>query len=462
MWCPGAGCNRIAITTDMLFAGQDGCQGITAVCGGKGGCQTRFCFLCGGEPHSGPCPVIGLEEGSEEDEQPERQRLIRDAQRERRVLSSEERKWRIEFQQGVRDLRAQGLSRAEYLLRRESLFEEWRQDLEMRQQRRLERAGLPPQVQCEEGGVLQEVKRRTEQILEAVQKADDTINEKRIQRCPRCRTPVEKIGGCNHITCLCGCKFCWLCNADITEEGYRHYCGRGQKHRWQRRRQNEKDEAVSNLPRLATLDYIHDALEWIESKEKTQGKSDPMQSNATSETKTQAMIKKVVSKKEEMRNISHFYNRYMAHNQGMEFAMGETSCVSGRADEFSKFSGIKSATDSDFLAEANAILVLSRRVLKYSYCYAYQKKSKSLVTTDVSSETKLDGGDTIAGDHGDDENLRLSLFQDHQKRLERYTEELSEVSERAFSHIDRQRVIDLMEVVGRSMKTVINFEIDYQ
>eukprot|EP00955_Chlamydomonas_euryale_P104362 365560-Chlamydomonas_euryale.AAC.2 len=29
--------------------------------------------------------------------------------------------------------------------------------------------------------------------------------------CPKCTKPVEKNGGCNHVTCPCGQSFCWHC-----------------------------------------------------------------------------------------------------------------------------------------------------------------------------------------------------------------------------------------------------------
>ncbi|GLI59472.1 hypothetical protein VaNZ11_001355 [Volvox africanus] len=32
------------------------------------------------------------------------------------------------------------------------------------------------------------------------------------QRCPSCRSLVERSGGCNHIRCRCGCQFCYSCS----------------------------------------------------------------------------------------------------------------------------------------------------------------------------------------------------------------------------------------------------------
>ena len=142
--------------------------------------------------------------------------------------------------------------------------------------------------------------------------------------------------------------------------------------------------------------------------------------------------------------------------------MDQTSCVSCRADQFNSISGIKTATDRDFLADANKLLVLSRRVLKYSYCYAYHEAVAANVAV---GEIDVHAGDAIRvkDDHVEyAKTTRLSLFEDHQERLERFTEALSENCERAYSMIDRKGVIDQMEVVARSVKAVINFEVDYQ
>jgi hypothetical protein len=41
--------------------------------------------------------------------------------------------------------------------------------------------------------------------------ADMSCPESKWKKCPKCQTPTWKDGGCNHITCPCGCHWCYLC-----------------------------------------------------------------------------------------------------------------------------------------------------------------------------------------------------------------------------------------------------------
>ncbi|KAI0012023.1 hypothetical protein F4779DRAFT_570077 [Xylariaceae sp. FL0662B] len=45
-----------------------------------------------------------------------------------------------------------------------------------------------------------------------------------IRDCPKCKTPLEKTDGCNHITCLCGAHICWVClrTFTISDDCYTH------------------------------------------------------------------------------------------------------------------------------------------------------------------------------------------------------------------------------------------------
>ena len=47
---------------------------------------------------------------------------------------------------------------------------------------------------------------------------------KKQKKCPTCNQGVEKNGGCNHITCLCGTHFCYICQEEIDSlDPYEHF-----------------------------------------------------------------------------------------------------------------------------------------------------------------------------------------------------------------------------------------------
>lgn len=43
-------------------------------------------------------------------------------------------------------------------------------------------------------------------------------NEKRWKQCPTCMNMVERIDGCNHMDCICGVEFCYLCGKLFDED----------------------------------------------------------------------------------------------------------------------------------------------------------------------------------------------------------------------------------------------------
>jgi len=43
-----------------------------------------------------------------------------------------------------------------------------------------------------------------------------------MRQCPQCGIPTEKSSGCNHMTCPCGCDWCWLCRKSLENPGW-HY-----------------------------------------------------------------------------------------------------------------------------------------------------------------------------------------------------------------------------------------------
>ncbi|KAL7787053.1 hypothetical protein V8C37DRAFT_274579 [Trichoderma ceciliae] len=54
--------------------------------------------------------------------------------------------------------------------------------------------------------------------------SNKTKEELGIKACPKCKTLMEKRGGCNHMTCKCGAHVCWVClvSFDASEHCYDH------------------------------------------------------------------------------------------------------------------------------------------------------------------------------------------------------------------------------------------------
>ena len=51
-------------------------------------------------------------------------------------------------------------------------------------------------------------------------KASDIWVARNTKKCPSCKSPVNKNGGCNHMTCgICRHEFCWLCLLDVNAHG---------------------------------------------------------------------------------------------------------------------------------------------------------------------------------------------------------------------------------------------------
>ena len=93
-------------------------------------------------------------------------------------------------------------------------------------------------------------------------------------------------------------------------------------------------------------------------------------------------------------------------------------------------------TDVEFLKAANEQLVVCRRVLKHTYSFAYYMPMDK---DDASSKA------------------RRERFEYHQEMLERFTENLSELSEKPLAEMDRTDVVNQTRVVDRFMKNVLRY-----
>jgi ariadne-1 len=225
------------------------------------------------------------------------------------------------------------------------------------------------------------------------------IDDKILKQCPKCGIEIQKMGGCNRMHCTaCGHYFCWLCLGDFLAHG-RHFCGKDDL-------QTRTLELIIEKTMVESLFFAR-ALAYATHHQKDSGLVDEANS--------------ILQKLRYMDRYAHFYNRYFNHHQSQQFAENQCPCLSIAEENYCKMADIRFGEDSSFIRQANEVLVASRRLLKYTYCAAFYSR-------------RLDDLDT--------DNFHLGFL--HLEKLERFTEELSEVNENALTRKERSRVLDLV------------------
>lgn len=131
--------------------------------------------------------------------------------------------------------------------------------------------------------------------------------------CPKCQNPIEKNGGCMHMTCRkpggCGHEFCWIC-----------------------------------------------MKKW----------NDHRQCNAVEED----VVGKAASKHELLR-YAHYFERYLAHHKAEHFAASDLLKASEAVAElFTQSLGV-TVSDVAFMEQACQQIRHSRRFLKWTYAHGY-------------------------------------------------------------------------------------------
>ncbi|CAA3029211.1 probable E3 ubiquitin- ligase ARI2 isoform X2 [Olea europaea subsp. europaea] len=151
--------------------------------------------------------------------------------------------------------------------------------------------------------------------------------------CPRCHKPVEKNGGCNLVSCICGQAFCWLCGGAT-----------------------DRDHTWSNIANHSCGRYKED------------GK------------------KKAEHAKKYLYRYMHYHNRYKAHTDSFqqESRLRETikEKVLNLETRDSKF--------RDFSWVTNGLyrLFRSRRILSYSYPFAFYMFGDDLFNNEMTAKER--------------------------------------------------------------------------
>jgi len=137
--------------------------------------------------------------------------------------------------------------------------------------------------------------------------------------------------------------------------------------------------------------------------------------------------------KRELDRYLHYYQRFHAHQEAQTFAQKQLKETEQRMVALQESSNDTRWSDVEFLKTANEQLVECRRVLKYTYVFAYY------------FDTTGQG------------NMQRERFEHHQEMLERFTENLSELSEKPIPDMDRTVVVNQTRVVANFMKNILKY-----
>jgi ariadne-1 len=249
--------------------------------------------------------------------------------------------------------------------------------------------------------------------------------------CPNCLSRIEKNQGCNHMSCQkCKHEFCWICMGCWKDHG-------------------SNTGGYYKCNKFDSEDGMDNANDMSDA-----GRA-----------------------KRELDRYLHFYSRYHAHSEAQNFASKQLKATELRMIQLQESSNGSNLrwSDVEFLKAANEQLVECRRVLKYTYVFSYymdypHNPSTAQPTTTSSSSAKSKNSTSkqqpvlettsnimIHGNAITTNALQRERFEYHQEMLERFTENLSELSEKPIHEMDRTDVVNQTRVVDLFMKNILKY-----
>ncbi|OIW08698.1 hypothetical protein TanjilG_03374 [Lupinus angustifolius] len=198
--------------------------------------------------------------------------------------------------------------------------------------------------------------------------------------CPKCHKPVEKNGGCNLVSCICGQPFCWVCGGAT-----------GRDHTW------------SSITGHSCGRY------------KDQEKS-------------------AEQAKRDLYRYMHYHNRYKAHTDSFKLETKLKEIIQGKID----ISEEKDSKVRDYSWVINGLsrLFRSRRILSYSYAFAFYMFGDELFKDELSESQR---------------EIKQNLFEDQQQQLEANIEKISKILEEPFDTFPDDKVMEIrMQIINLS------------
>ena len=133
--------------------------------------------------------------------------------------------------------------------------------------------------------------------------------------------------------------------------------------------------------------------------------------------------------KRELDRYLHYYKRYHGHDQAQIFATKQLDATERRMVDLQESTN-GSWIDVQFLKAANEMVIDCRRVLKYTYVFGYY-----LVAQDKAKMKEL--------------------FENLQEHLEKFTEQLSEMTELPVDQMDRTEIVNVTRVTESFLVNLI-------